>query len=702
VRQLLRGRDRRRLGDALTRSDRPFVRTIALVGVLLAAAMVASVPTNARQDPARPPAQDPAKPAQDPAKPPASQEQGLPALAIQITSPLGRTGMSGSVRIVARISQTKEAKLSAVQFFVDGKLIGEDSTTPYAVEWIDANPFEVAEISVQVQDEHGNVARDKIQLKPLDVSQSTSVQSVILEPQVIDVKGRPVNGLTHDQFHVFEDGVAQVLDVAKPDMIPATYTLLIDTSASMRRRIDFVREAARQLPSLIRSQDMVVVAPFSKTLLPITGPTRDKDTIDGAIAEIEPAGGTAILDCLSAVVHQLDTSEGRHAIVVITDGYDEHSTMKFERALEDVKEAGVTVYVIGVAGVAGISLEGEDLLRHIALESGGRAFFPFREEQLPDVHAQVASDVQIRYVLTYTPKNQKVDGTWRAITVKTDDPTHTIKVRKGYTAPLPPPIKPSIELTIRDAKRQFVDVTAEDLVVLEDGVEQKVEVFQEAVAPVSIMLVLDESGSMKRAAPMVMESAREFVLSLPDKDKLAVMLFSDQTELVHDLTTIRVWALDAIKRYTVKGGTALYDATVEALQRLSRVEGRRAVVVLTDGRDENNPGTGPGSVHTFADVLNAIRGVDAMVFPIGLGPNIDRAYLERMGELSMGEAYFPQDTTELDVNYKRIIENLRRRYVISYTSTNDARDGAWRKVEIKSVRDGIVVESRGGYFAPNK
>jgi hypothetical protein len=73
-----------------------------------------------------------------------------------------------------------------------------------------------------------------------------------------------------------------------------------------------------------------------------------------------------------------------------------------------------------------------------------------------------------------------------------------------------------------------------------------------------------------------------------------------------------------------------------------------------------------------------------------------------MGELSMGEAYFPADVTELDANYRRILENLRRRYVISYTSTNDERNGAWRKVEIKSLRDGIVVESRGGYFAPNK
>jgi VWFA-related protein len=669
------------------------VRTLALVGALLAAFVWPPASIGA-EDPPRPAAaQDPAQAAPVP-----------PPLSIQITSPLGRTGMAGSIRIVARITADKETPvLSPVQFFVDGQLVGEDRNgAPYAVEWTDANPFEQREISVQVQDDHGNVAKDRILLKPIEVSQSTSVQSVLLEPQVLDVKGRPVNGLRSDQFRVLEDGVVQDLDLAKPDAMPATYTLLIDTSGSMRRRIEFVREAAGRLPSLLRPIDTVVVAPFSKTLGAITGPTRDAATIAGAIDEIKPTGGTAILDCLSAVVEQLDTSEGRHAIVVITDGYDEHSALKFERALSTVKAAGITVYVIGVAGVAGISLEGEDLLRHIAVESGGRAFFPFREEQLPDVHAQIAADVQIRYVLTYTPKNQKLDGRWRTITVETNDPSHVIKARRGYTAPLPPPIKPSIELTIRDTNRQLVDVAAEDLVVLEDGIEQTVEVFQEAVAPVSIILVLDESGSMKRAAPMVMESARKFVESLPEKDKLAVMLFSDKTDMVHDLTTIRVWALDAVKRYSVKGGTALYDAIVESLQRLSRVEGRRAVVVLTDGRDENNPGTGPGSVHTFADVLNAVRGVDAMVFPIGMGPNVDRAYLEKVAELSMGDAYFPEDVTQLDANYGRILENLRRRYVISYTSTNDSRDGAWRKVEIKSLRDGIVVESRGGYFAPNR
>jgi hypothetical protein len=88
------------------------------------------------------------------------------------------------------------------------------------------------------------------------------------------------------------------------------------------------------------------------------------------------------------------------------------------------------------------------------------------------------------------------------------------------------------------------------------------------------------------------------------------------------------------------------------------------------------------------------------VFPIGLGPNVDREKLQQIADLSGGEAYFPQDVSTLAGDYHRILENLRRRYIITYTSTNNTRDGGWRTVEIRSVRDGIVVDTRGGYFAP--
>jgi VWFA-related protein len=125
------------------------------------------------------------------------------------------------------------------------------------------------------------------------------------------------------------------------------------------------------------------------------------------------------------------------------------------------------------------------------------------------------------------------------------------------------------------------------------------------------------------------------------------------------------------------------------------------MVVVTDGRDENNPGTAPGSVHTISEVMQMLRQTDATIFAIGLGAKVDREILERMAIDSGGEAYFPTDVSELDAQYRRIVENLRRRYVITYTSTNKKRDGGWRQVEITSRVPKTTVRSKGGYFAPN-
>jgi Ca-activated chloride channel homolog len=236
--------------------------------------------------------------------------------------------------------------------------------------------------------------------------------------------------------------------------------------------------------------------------------------------------------------------------------------------------------------------------------------------------------------------------------------------------------------------------------VFEDGTEQQLDVFQEAVAPVSIVFALDTSGSMKKVAEQVKEAARSFVQALRPEDPLGLILFADRALFAHDLSTRRSWSLEAIDRYEAGGGTALYDATWNALMRLRGIEGRRVVVLMTDGRDENNAGTAPGSVHGVEQVLERLRSVDATVFTIGLGSRIDRQPLERLAHESGGEAAFPEDVSLLPREFRRILENLRRRYVISYTSTNATRDGAWRKVDIRSRRQGVTVASRGGDFAP--
>jgi VWFA-related protein len=317
------------------------------------------------------------------------------------------------------------------------------------------------------------------------------------------------------------------------------------------------------------------------------------------------------------------------------------------------------------------------------------------------VHERLAEDAQNRYLVTYTPTNQTKDGKWRDVRLTTS-PEYVVRTRSGYTAPKPPPIRPEFEFTITDRNRRYEDLSVDDLVVVEDGVEQKIEAFHEVVAPVSIVLALDSSGSMRRSVSEAIESARTFVLALRPEDALGLVTFADNVTLAHDLTTVRETTLKGIDSYTAVGGTALYDALWDSVTRLSRVDGRRAVVVVSDGRDEDNPGTGPGSLRSKDDVLELIRQVDATIYAIGLGPRVDRPFLEELAGRSGGEAYFPEAVEGLRDDYRRVVESLRRRFVVSYTSTNPVRNGSWRVVDIRPKSSEVAVKSRGGYFAPDR
>jgi hypothetical protein len=90
----------------------------------------------------------------------------------------------------------------------------------------------------------------------------------------------------------------------------------------------------------------------------------------------------------------------------------------------------------------------------------------------------------------------------------------------------------------------------------------------------------------------------------------------------------------------------------------------------------------------------------AVVYGVGVGAKVDRASLETLARVSGGQAYFPVDASALAEQYQRIVENLRRRFALSYTSRNGSRDGAWRKVEIRVRASNLLVSSAGGYFAP--
>jgi Ca-activated chloride channel family protein len=214
------------------------------------------------------------------------------------------------------------------------------------------------------------------------------------------------------------------------------------------------------------------------------------------------------------------------------------------------------------------------------------------------------------------------------------------------------------------------------------------------------MLALDASGSMRRSAEHAQEAAREFIGSMRPEDELGMILFADTADYIQSPGTRVEWSLEAIDNYVAAGGTALYDALYDSLAQLEGVPGRRVVVVVTDGRDENNDATAPGSLRTWEDVLRKLGEVEATVYAVGIGSNVDRNRLQVLADRSGGGAFFPADASALAADYHKILDELRRRYVIAYESSNRVRDGGWRTVEIHHRNAEVEIRSRGGYFAP--
>jgi VWFA-related protein len=619
---------------------------------------------------------------------------------LQITSPLGRTGLPGTIRIVARLDSPDGLAPKEVRFLVDEQLLSTDTDgPPYEALWHDENPYERRELKALATFELAPEITATVVLEPLQVTEVAEVTSIALDTTVLNAKGQFVRGLEQSDFAVYEDEEPQAIDFLAQRREPALFAVLVDSSQSMATRASALRTAARRLLEPLAPEDEVIVAPFSRHILTVTGPSTDRATALAAISNITPGGGTAILDALREAAEGLSTGTRRRAIVLITDGYDEHSTSAIDETIATLRKSDVTLYAIGIGGVSGVSLKGEKVLTELAESTGGRAWFPMDQQRLALAYEAVASEVQHRYLITYTPKNQRRDGSYRAIRVVAGE-GNAVRTRTGYTAPMAPPVRTSLEFTAFAAGREALSLTRDDVEVIEDGVPQKVDTFHELVLPVTIMLALDASGSMKRSAAQAQDAAREFVLAARPEDEIGMIIFANTAAYIHSPTLRRESSLSALDKYVADGGTALNDALYDSLAQIGTVQGRRVVVVVTDGRDENAASTGPGSVRTWGEVLDKLQQTEVVVYPVGIGSNVDRARLQELADRSGGSAFFPADAVTLADDYRKILDELRRRYVVGYESTNRARDGHWRTTDIRVRQDGASVRSRGGYYAP--
>ena len=269
----------------------------------------------------------------------------------------------------------------------------------------------------------------------------------------------------------------------------------------------------------------------------------------------------------------------------------------------------------------------------------------------------------------------------------------------------------------------YKNLTRADFRVLEDGVEQHIINFTQEAVPVSVVLLIDASGSTRYTQASIRSAALRFAESLSQEDKVAIITFNDAPRLIlewtNDLDKVR-YALETIY---AKGPTVMNDALFVTFDDLLKnVEGKTAVMMLTDGVDT-------GSMVAMEDATNLATRSDAIVYTASkldeywanairlrqefrahgqLVPNQltdsyileSRKGLQRLASLTGGRVLEAQAFSSLTEVYEMVAEELKNQYYLSYIPTNLRKDGGWRKLEVIPSRLGVVTKTRSGYYAP--
>jgi len=251
-------------------------------------------------------------------------------------------------------------------------------------------------------------------------------------------------------------------------------------------------------------------------------------------------------------------------------------------------------------------------------------------------------------------------------------------------------------LTATDKEGNLVtDLARDDLRVYEGDKEQRVVDFYAEDRPITLAILID---TMQGKIEEVHNAAGAFVDTLREQDKALIIDFDDRVFLIQDLTADKDALKEAITSTEPIGGTALYDALHAAYRKIGQIDGRKAIVLLSDGEDTS-------SLFGFKRILEEAQTNNTMIFSIGLGiegaaPRRD--ILKEFSETTGGRFFHVKKVGKLVGAYERIAEELRKQYYLTYSTTNDEWDGHWIKIRVESERPGVKIRARRGYFAVRK
>jgi VWFA-related protein len=263
----------------------------------------------------------------------------------------------------------------------------------------------------------------------------------------------------------------------------------------------------------------------------------------------------------------------------------------------------------------------------------------------------------------------------------------------------------SITAVVHDKAGRFVSgLGAKDVTVLEEGVPQDVTIFRETQGgeekiPLSVVLVLDASGSMGESMGFLKEAASSFVGKLEAVDEALIVQFNESVKGSAEFTGDTDRLDQFVAGLQAWGGTSLYDAIKYSLERVKDRPGRKALVVFSDGEDTT-------SSIGQDEVVNYARAVEATIYSVGIrggrsGGMPPKGFLRKIAEETGGDYFFPDRVGELIRVFAAISAELHRHYLLAYAPKLPP-DGLFRKIEVRVARKDAEVRVRKGYFAVKK
>ncbi|HZV59019.1 MAG TPA: VWA domain-containing protein [Candidatus Eremiobacteraceae bacterium] len=268
-----------------------------------------------------------------------------------------------------------------------------------------------------------------------------------------------------------------------------------------------------------------------------------------------------------------------------------------------------------------------------------------------------------------------------------------------------------LHTSVLDKTGKFIDdLKQENFRVFEDNAEQKLSVFRNEDIPVSMGLVIDNSGSMKEKRSRVNEAALTLVQASNPQDEAFVVNFNDDffLDLDKDFTSSIPELREALERIDARGSTALYDAIIGSLDHLKKAsKDKRVLLVVTDGDDNT-------SRNSLEKTLRELQKTSTVVYTIGLlgkdsgedKRTIKKAKkaLQEIANASGGLAFFPASVAEVHAICEQVAHDIRHQYTLAYYPTNTAQDGTFRSVKVDVIpprgRGKLVARTRNGYYAP--